>query len=128
MATEIKLPQLGENLSGGDVLDVFVGQRRRLRVHGRMRPLAAAILLQRRHDIRGMLVAQLGNAVVRIGVPVVVDAVAAVAGVELLLAECRIARCMRAGSTDGSCRNTQPCTSKRAPPSGIAPRNVGYSG
>ena len=91
-----RLHGLGPLQVGGDILHVLVGQRSGLRVHGRMRPLAAAVLLQRRDDVGGVLMAQLGNAVVRIRVPVVLDAVAAVAGVELLLAVYRIARGVRA--------------------------------
>src|SRR5271170_3352088 len=86
-------------------------------MHGRVRPFAAAVLLQSRDDVGRMLVTELRNAVVRISVPIVVDAVAPVAGVELLLARCRIAGGMRAQRpTQGerrACKQAQAIQSRK---------------
>ena len=76
-------------------------------VHGGMRALAAAVLPQRRDQVSGILVTQLGHTVFRIYVLVVDDSVASVAGIELLLAVYRIARRVRAECSSSSTRRRQ---------------------
>src|ERR1700722_12752583 len=73
-----------------------------------MRALAAAVLLQRRDDIGGLLMAKPGNGVVRIRVAVILEAMAAVAGVELLLALYRVARGVRAECPTQTQRRPKP--------------------
>ncbi len=75
-----------------DVGQVRVGERRRLRVHRRVRAIAGLVLLQRGNHVRGVLATQLRHVVDRIRVPVVRDAVAAVARVGQLAAADGVSR------------------------------------
>ena len=88
-------PWLGEKRR--DVLHVLVRERRCLRLHGLVGAGLRAILLQRDHDVFGLLAAELRHAVGRIGVAVAGDAVAAHAGRRQLRALRRVARGLGAG-------------------------------
>ena len=85
------LHRLGTLQVGRNIGDILIRQRPCLRMHGRMRALAVPVLLQRGGDVLGGLMAQLRHFVVRIGVSVILDSVATVAGIKLLLADGRVA-------------------------------------
>jgi hypothetical protein len=91
----------------GDVLHVLVGQRGGLLVHGAVRALAALVFLERGQDVLGVLAHELGHAVGRIDVLVILDAVTAEAGVGDLLAAGRIPGAARLRTQAQSNANTQ---------------------
>src|SRR5688572_22087519 len=76
---------------GGDVRAILLGKRRGLRVHGLVGAVAARVSVQGVDQVLGVLAAELRHAVVREGVLVVRDAVAAMAGVSEDLATLGIA-------------------------------------
>ncbi len=86
--------QHGAGQVGGDVFHVLVAERAGLGVHGAVRALLAAVALQRRDDVLGVLADELGHAVGRVDVLVVLDAMTAEAGVADLLAALRVAGCL----------------------------------
>src|SRR3984885_12901963 len=91
----LRLAGRGEGLAGeiaGDVEDVLVGQRGGLRMHRQMRAVAVAIAMQRCGEVVRSLPLEFRHAVVRIGVLVAVDPVAAEAGVGEGLAPVEVTR------------------------------------
>ena len=76
---------------GGHVCDVLVAERGRVRVHGAVRAIARAVAEQGRGDVGRALAGELRHAVGRVDVLVVLDPVAAEAGVGEVLAARHVA-------------------------------------